>query len=138
MLYRCPFCHRDTSVFDDRISKDAHLLSILNASKISRLHSTFIVCPNPQCQQASLQLSLVNENEFVTRKWQLLPESKAIPFPEYVPEQIGNAYEQAALIVVQSPKASATLSRRCLQGMLRDFWGVKSGRLFDEINSIQD
>jgi hypothetical protein len=36
-----------------------------------------------------------------------------------------------------SPKASATLSRRCLQGILRDFWGVKPGRLVDEINEIR-
>lgn len=37
-----------------------------------------------------------------------------------------------------SPKASATLSRRCLQGIIRDFWKVKSGRLVDEIAAISD
>lgn len=37
-----------------------------------------------------------------------------------------------------SPKASATLSRRCLQGIIRDFWQVKPGRLVDEIDAIQD
>jgi hypothetical protein len=37
-----------------------------------------------------------------------------------------------------SPKASATLSRRCLQGMIRDFWGIKKARLTDEIEAIED
>ena len=37
-----------------------------------------------------------------------------------------------------SPKASATLSRRCLQGMVRNFWEVKPGRLLDELNAIKD
>ena len=37
-----------------------------------------------------------------------------------------------------SPKASATLSRRCLQGIIRDFWGVSKGRLVDEINAVKE
>ncbi|EMN3469577.1 DUF4145 domain-containing protein [Klebsiella pneumoniae] len=36
-----------------------------------------------------------------------------------------------------SPKASATLSRRCLQGMIRDAWNVKPARLVDEIKAVE-
>ncbi|MDH4270147.1 MAG: DUF4145 domain-containing protein [Dehalococcoidia bacterium] len=38
-----------------------------------------------------------------------------------------------------SPKASATLSRRCLQGIIRDFWRgkVKPGRLAREIEQLE-
>ncbi|HDX8328447.1 TPA: DUF4145 domain-containing protein [Raoultella ornithinolytica CD1_MRS_4] len=36
-----------------------------------------------------------------------------------------------------SPKASATLSRRCLQGMIRHVWDVKPARLIDEIKAIE-
>ena len=37
-----------------------------------------------------------------------------------------------------SPKASATLSRRCLQGMIRDFWSVNDKKtLKQEIEVIQ-
>lgn len=35
-------------------------------------------------------------------------------------------------------KASATLARRCLQGIIRDFWGIKKGRLIDEINALEE
>ncbi|MDH4219516.1 MAG: DUF4145 domain-containing protein [Candidatus Aminicenantes bacterium] len=37
-----------------------------------------------------------------------------------------------------SPKASATLSRRCLQGMIRDFWKVKEKNLYEEIEAIKN
>ena len=42
------------------------------------------------------------------------------------------------LVIDLSPKASATLSRRCLQATIRDFWGVSKPRLIDEINAIED
>lgn len=45
---------------------------------------------------------------------------------------------EACSILDASPKASATLSRRCLQGMIRDYWGVKSGNLAGEIDLIKD
>ncbi|ELY3597492.1 DUF4145 domain-containing protein [Cronobacter dublinensis] len=37
-----------------------------------------------------------------------------------------------------SPKASATLARRCLQGMIRHVWEVKPARLVDEIKAIEE
>ncbi|WP_246409402.1 DUF4145 domain-containing protein [Kaistia hirudinis] len=36
-----------------------------------------------------------------------------------------------------SPKASATLARRCLQGMIRDFAGISKSRLIDEIKELK-
>jgi hypothetical protein len=47
-------------------------------------------------------------------------------------------YTEACLIVEKSPKASATLARRCLQGMIRDFHQVKKDKLVEEIKAIQD
>ena len=38
-----------------------------------------------------------------------------------------------------SPKASATLSRRCLQGMIRDYWNVQNKKsLYEEIDAIKN
>jgi hypothetical protein len=69
--------------------------------------------------------------------WQLKPQSKASGFPDYIPQVIRNDYEEACKIVALSPKASATLSRRCLQGMILDFWSVTKNRLVDEIDAIK-
>jgi len=70
--------------------------------------------------------------------WRLVPASAAKAFPDYVPEQIREDYTQASLIQEISPKASATLARRCLQGMIRDFYGVSKPTLKLEIEAIQD
>lgn len=59
-------------------------------------------------------------------------------FPDYIPNFIIKDYQEAYSILNLSPKASATLSRRCLQGMIRDFWGISKSRLIDEINSLKD
>jgi len=69
--------------------------------------------------------------------WNLIPPSEAKVFPEYVPEPIREDYVEACLIRDLSPKASATLSRRCLQGMIRNFWGIKKARLVEEIEELK-
>jgi hypothetical protein len=57
--------------------------------------------------------------------------------PSCVPAAITADYTEACLIRDLSPKASATLSRRCLQGMIRDFWKISKARLVDEIKELQ-
>ena len=41
------------------------------------------------------------------------------------------------MIIDKSPKAAATLLRRCLQGMIHDFWGIIEKDLNAEITSLQ-
>ena len=48
------------------------------------------------------------------------------PVPSEVPEEFAEDYLEACLIVGESPKASAALSRRCLQHILREKAGVKN------------
>jgi hypothetical protein len=69
----------------------------------------------------------------------LRPEADVSEFPDYVPVAIRADHREACLVLGASPKASATLSRRCLQGMIRDFWGVTGKRtLYQEIDAIKD
>jgi hypothetical protein len=69
--------------------------------------------------------------------WRLLPPSSAKPLPTYIPPPLRADYEEACAIVALSPKASATLARRCLQGMIRDFFGISKHRLADEIRELR-
>jgi hypothetical protein len=64
------------------------------------------------------------------------PNAKVKNYPDYIPEAILTDYRESVLIADLSPKASATISRRCLQGIIRDYWKVKPGRLVDEIAAI--
>jgi hypothetical protein len=70
-------------------------------------------------------------------RWELIPESNAKPQPDYLPEQLVGDYVEACRIRDLSPKASATLARRCLQGMIRDFCKISRKTLDQEIKNLR-
>jgi ribosomal protein S27AE len=61
-----------------------------------------------------------------------------VPLPQEVPESYASDYREACLTLVDSAKASAALSRRCLQHLLREEAKVKHGNLADEIQHVLD
>ncbi len=67
-----------------------------------------------------------------------LPQSPplAIRLPREVPDAFAQDYREACLVLNDSPKASAALSRRCLQHLLREVAHVKAGNLSDEIGQV--
>ena len=144
--WTCPHCERAVTISSGRITTDRHTLFFENADGRLSLYSRFIVCPNPECRKFTLTASL-HESEMSPQggeslgkkleHWNLVPASKAKSFPAYVPQPILDDYREACFIQDLSPKASATLSRRCLQGIIRDFWSVKPGRLVEEIDQIK-
>jgi hypothetical protein len=107
-----------------------------------------ISCPNPGCREITISASLhpygsppgggTYEVGTAIHKWQLIPSARMRVLPEYVPQPIKDDYKEACLISDLSPKASATLARRCLQGMIRDFYGISKARLYDEVEAIKD
>lgn len=66
--------------------------------------------------------------------WPFLNERS--PCPTEVPAHIAVDYREACLVLSISPKASAALSRRCLQNLLRDVAKVKPSDLSNEIQEI--
>ncbi|OGO52037.1 MAG: hypothetical protein A2148_05320 [Chloroflexi bacterium RBG_16_68_14] len=58
------------------------------------------------------------------------------PLSEDVPTEYANDYREACVVFSESSKASAALSRRCLQRLLREKAGVKPGNLSDEIDEV--
>jgi Domain of unknown function (DUF4145) len=58
------------------------------------------------------------------------------PPPQDVPPEIVAEYNEAALVLSDSPKASAALSRRCLQHLLRDVAKIKAYDLSKEIDDV--
>lgn len=146
--WTCPFCNQNATLIEPNISADEH--HFRNANKYGDLMLTtiVIVCPNTDCKEFTLRAEL-NEAKFnghsrtweakdKKQSWQLIPASVAKVFPNYVPQPILDDYNEACLIRDLSPKASATLARRCLQGLIRDFWNVSKPRLVDEIEAIKD
>ncbi|HTX16144.1 MAG TPA: DUF4145 domain-containing protein [Candidatus Baltobacteraceae bacterium] len=58
------------------------------------------------------------------------------PLPVGVPMAIANDYSEAAFVLSMSEKASAALSRRCLQSLLREAGATKSRDLADQIEEV--
>jgi len=115
-----------------------------NIDGLQAFDCLFVVCPNPKCKKFTLKASLSSayvlhgnvRKKDLRQVWDLIPASRAKGLPNYIPQSIIDDYNEACLILTSSPKASATLSRRCLQGMIRDFWQVTAPNLKGEIDAI--
>jgi hypothetical protein len=71
----------------------------------------------------------------------VLVRPKAIsrsPIPAEVPPRFADDYREACLVLPDSEKASAALSRRCLQDLLREKAGIKKDDLAKEIQQVLD
>ncbi len=64
------------------------------------------------------------------------PRYNMRPIPPQVPAAIADDYLEAAATLELSPKASATLSRRCLQAVLRDAAGANQKDLWQQIEAV--
>lgn len=147
--WACPFCSHDAILRSlDYVSggKEFTIQDPIEGHKYLAWY--YVVCPNPKCRKYVLRVGIFDCTYNDSRKeWErgatvkildLVPSSRAKAYPNYIPKPILDDYNEACLIADLSPKASATLSRRCLQGIIRDFWKVKPGRLVDEIDQIKD
>lgn len=145
-LWKCPFCNRDTTITWSNYSEDDVVFDKDNKYGPFVMKLQFTVCPNEQCRELSLKAGLykaIYEGRYkpkdLIQEWNLVPQSRCRVFPGYIPQQLREDYNEACAILNFSPKASATLSRRCLQGMIRDFWNIIDKRtLKQEIDAIQD
>lgn len=141
--FQCPYCSMVMPISRDTISErypsffydnDAQIYTDNKTSK-SCVKITFYKCPN--CDQFTIMANGIGGNVNDINMY-MRPKSLAKQFPNYIPDAIRQDYEEACAIATLSPKASATLSRRCLQGMIRDFWGIKEKNLYEEISALKN
>ncbi|MGL4441678.1 MAG: DUF4145 domain-containing protein [Bosea sp. (in: a-proteobacteria)] len=144
--WSCSFCGQSQVVTDSNFhqSRDQFYLGKSKAGDVG-LNIYAIRCSSPSCNEVTLSVSYVSsifrgsdwrDNETI-QSWRLLPDSAWRPQPDYIPEALREDYREACVIKDKSPKAAATLARRCLQGMIRDFCGISKRRLIDEIVELR-
>jgi hypothetical protein len=145
--WSCPYCNREATITDSNFSDENHFFNKDSKDGNLCIKTQVVTCPNDKCREYTIKGYLFKatySGGYLTivgspiLTWSMKPRSFAKQFPDYIPEAIKADYEEACLIRDLSPKASATLSRRCIQGIIRDYWGVKKGRLVDEINDIKE
>lgn len=141
--WTCPYCNRDCTLGIADIRFIQGFTYLAEDHGYMKGNFKIRICPNTACRKLSIDAHLFesthdgNTGDLIT-KWQLIPEANAKPFPEYIPKQLRDDYYESCLIQDKSPKASATLARRCLQGIIRDFWGFKKKNLFEEIAALEE
>ena len=148
MNWKCPYCGHAQIVTSSTYNQAVVRINN-DLSKYGKLGGrvTSIVCSNEHCKEITLKFSLQEAvdgthlnwslTKTVHQAWQLLPESSAKPQPSYIPEPIVNNYNQACRIRDLSANASAAMSRRCLQGMIREFCGISKPTLAKEIEALK-
>ncbi len=87
----------------------------------------------PACTRWIMRLRLGNGNlQAIFR-----PKSPSrVPLSDSVPPHLSEDYREACLVLPDSPKASAALSRRCLQNVLRDYFQITKPTLSQEIDEV--
>lgn len=95
----------------------------------NKLKIQYIYCP--YCNKTSSKVYDCDRKTWVY----IHPKVTSKQFPN-VPEDLYRDYLEACAILNASPTASATLSRRCLQKMIRERWGIELSTFVKEINCI--
>lgn len=146
--WECPYCRKAQVVLSARRSRTVQRIwnDASEHGKTAYVIDT-VACANNECQKLSFWLSIQSTRHSQSSagfqctgtlfEWQLLPESSAKALPEFIPNPLREDYYESCRIRDLSPKASATLARRCLQGMIRDFCGIVRKRLVDEIRDLR-
>lgn len=139
---QCPYCnvifweddetsHHRTPSFERETSFKKEIYNQKKDS--SSLDIAFYKCPS--CKQISIHVKGIG-SDVKDIDLYLRPLFSAKKFPDCIPAPILEDYREACSIIHLSPKASATLSRRCLQGMIRDFWKINEPNLSKAIEKL--
>jgi hypothetical protein len=145
--WTCPHCQRPQVVtYQNYFSRSSSIENPPGQFGPASYRTISVTCQNNECGKMTLSVTLhqrINNADGTNSlgekiiEWSLIPESIAKHQPDYIPKAIIEDYTEACRIKDLSPKASATLARRCLQGMIRDFCGISKPRLIDEIRELR-
>jgi len=148
--WTCPYCNHAQAVGDAKTHANERHESIADLAEGSLSACFFAIgCSNEDCKKLTIIVSVRPDKwNNATHNYDVdceveplffrraLPSSDAKPQPEYIPQALRDGYYEACLIKDDSPKAAATLARRCLQGMIRDFCNIRKATLDQEIKAL--
>ena len=138
---RCPHCHTivkfesapgqlgpsSTTVFSGHVTSEKERLNLTGATCP---HCLGLIVTMHHAAKLNDAWSTTSDDEYLA--W---PRQGMRLVPPEVPENISSEYNEAALVLQLSPKASAALSRRCLQAVLRE-QGYPQRDLAQQIDAV--
>lgn len=148
--YTCPFCEYEQSYKIDNNYEDGTCMvdevgfykEYISGSQpkipFNYLDTEMKVysfeCNSRECGK----ICVVAINKTSGKQIDIFPEATFKNYPDYIPSEIRSDYEEASMIIEKSPKASVTLLRRCLQGMIRKVWKIEDKKtLYEEIKELE-
>ena len=148
--WTCPHCGTPQSVVNEKYKTYVERIYLADqAEGALAVRVLGVGCSAIGCEKHTIHVALgpafhetgkwhiVSDESYYLFNQMIYPQGASKPLPDYIPGPLREDYQEACLIRDLSPKASATLIRRCLQGMIRDFAGISKGRLIDEIGALR-
>lgn len=145
--WTCPNCDNSQVVHAKRYFRYCHRIEVEEAAEGNEgFCFVAIVCVNNRCKKTTFSLQVgvpspVNGQmkgiQFLRKRISSTPTAPKKPLPDFIPQAIRQDFGEACLIADLSPKAAATLARRCLQGMIRDFFKISRPTLDLEIKELR-
>ena len=110
-------------------------MGIPQANRVNIVQSDIVVCQCTSCEQYSVWKLEFDDDENRISEAMIYPKAKMRPVDlTHVPAHHAQDFREACLVLDDSPKASAALSRRCLHAVLRE-QGFKARNLEKEIEA---
>ncbi|RNJ73154.1 MAG: DUF4145 domain-containing protein [Thaumarchaeota archaeon S15] len=131
----CPHCAVGTAVEFDMLG--AQYMYIKRDGGKERYSISHGYCQNPACGRLVIRLNKETDSGAYTARYVVPLHGRRAKF-DGIPPGLADDYEQACAVLDTSPAASAALARRCLQRVIREHFGIKEPRLYDEIKKASE
>ena len=132
---KCPHCntgiHRSLSRSQQHVQGQVNQGNMMVAPE-TRWAILYQRCP--ECHENIVYLEKTERG--VSEEFLVYPQNTVRPIAPEVIDPYRQDFLEAVAVLPYSPKASAALSRRCLQSILRDKAATKSKDLFDQIEEV--
>ena len=92
----------------------------------------------PECGKHTIYLIEQLSGHKTLQEYMVQPLNESRPLPQEIPEKFAKPFREAVSVLPFSAAASAALSRRCLQNLLREEANVQQSNLADEIQEVID
>jgi hypothetical protein len=138
---KCPHCN--TGIYlgfvESQVVTAPMVMNLANQAVAPALTWTLSHQRCPECHESIILLerqtmSIGWANQRL--KFMAYPHSRTRPIAAEVPDPYRQDFFEACKVLADSPKASAALSRRCLQAILKDKLGATKKDLYDQIEEV--
>lgn len=133
---KCPHC--DTGIADAFVTSQPVNVQAANTSTGFRPHIAWELAHQvcPECHESIITLTRLPSQGLTRLSFRAYPTSKSRPIASEVVDPYRQDFIEASKVLEDSPKASAALSRRNVQAVLRDKAATKSKDLYDQIEEV--